>query len=132
PVDSTPGDRLHGQWQTQCRRIATTSSATQESRSPMADAERLKNETRERREMGRLEAFSDGVFAIAITLLILQIPIPAHSPRLLHDVLQSWPSFLTYAIIFVVILIMWINHHTAFRLIGRIDRRFLILNGLLL
>jgi uncharacterized membrane protein len=84
------------------------------------------------REMGRLEAFSDGVFAIAITLLILEIPVPEHTDRLLHDVLQRWPSFLAYAISFVIILIMWVNHHTIFRLLERSDRRFLMINGLLL
>lgn len=86
----------------------------------------------EARETGRLEAFSDGVFAIAITLLILQIDVPLHSDHLLRDLLHTWPSFLAYALSFLVILIMWVNHHTIFRLINRIDRRFLILNGVLL
>jgi uncharacterized membrane protein len=90
------------------------------------------DESRDQRETGRLEAFSDGVFAIAITLLILQIPIPERSAHLFHDVAQSWPSFVAYALSFVVILIMWVNHHTVFRLIDRVDRRFLMLNGLLL
>jgi uncharacterized membrane protein len=84
------------------------------------------------RDTARLEAFSDGVFAIAITLLILEIDVPLHSEHLLHDLAHKWPSFLAYALSFLVILIMWVNHHTIFRLISRIDRRFLILNGLLL
>ncbi|MGA7671328.1 MAG: TMEM175 family protein [Nitrolancea sp.] len=84
------------------------------------------------RDTGRLEAFSDGVFAIAITLLILEIPIPTDSAHLAHDLLQRWPSFLAYAISFVVILIMWVNHHLVFKLIDHSDRRFLMINGILL
>ncbi len=90
------------------------------------------NDQRIERETGRLEAFSDGVFAIAITLLILEIPIPSDSPHLTHDLLQRWPSFLAYAISFVVILIMWVNHHMVFKLIDHSDRRFLMINGILL
>jgi uncharacterized membrane protein len=89
-------------------------------------------ETTGERETGRLEAFSDGVFAIAITLLILEIDVPLHSTHLFHDILHTWPSFLAYVLSFAVILIMWINHHTVFRLITRIDRRFLMINGILL
>jgi len=90
------------------------------------------DELTEERETGRLEAFSDGVFAIAITLLILQINVPLHSSQLFHDILHTWPSFLAYALSFLVILVMWINHHTVFRLITRIDRRFMMINGVLL
>jgi len=98
----------------------------------MATNDNVTEDARIARETGRLEAFSDGVFAIAITLLILQINVPLHSTHLWHDILQSWPSFLAYVLSFAVILIMWINHHTVFRLISRIDRRFLMLNGILL
>ena len=98
----------------------------------MAEDEQADASGTDIRETGRLEAFSDGVFAIAITLLILQIDVPLHSVHLLRDLLHKWPSFLAYALSFLVILIMWVNHHTIFRLIDRIDRRFLILNGLLL
>jgi uncharacterized membrane protein len=98
----------------------------------MAGDKQTRSGVIEARETGRLEAFSDGVFAIAITLLILQIDVPLHSAHLLRDLLHKWPSFLAYALSFLVILIMWVNHHTIFRLISRIDRRFLILNGVLL
>lgn len=98
----------------------------------MAESNAQQTTTSDTHETGRLEAFSDGVFAIAITLLILQIDVPLHSEHLLRDLLHRWPSFLAYALSFLVILIMWVNHHTVFRLISRIDRRFLILNGLLL
>ncbi|HEY7419433.1 MAG TPA: TMEM175 family protein [Ktedonobacteraceae bacterium] len=84
------------------------------------------------KETGRVEAFSDGVFAIAITLLILEIPVPGNSPRLATDVWLHWPSFAGYAISFLSILVMWMNHHTIFEMVRRINRIFLFLNGLLL
>jgi uncharacterized membrane protein len=88
----------------------------------------------ERRETGRVEAFSDGVFAIAVTLLVLTIPVP-HPPLdkpLPQVVLGHWADFLAYTVSFLTILVMWLNHHGVFQLISRIDRPFLILNGLLL
>lgn len=89
----------------------------------------------EEKETGRLEAFSDGVFAIAITLLILQIPLPdeaKNGPSLLTQLGSQWASYLAYLVSFMTILIMWVNHHAIFRLIHRTDQFFLILNGLLL
>ena len=89
----------------------------------------------EEKETGRLEAFSDGVFAIAITLLILQIPLPdvtKNGPSLLTLLGGQWALYLAYLVSFMTILIMWVNHHTIFRLIHRSDQLFLVLNGLLL
>jgi uncharacterized membrane protein len=89
----------------------------------------------EEKETGRLEAFSDGVFAIAITLLILQIPLPdltKNAPNLLTQLGNQWATYLAYLVSFLTILIMWVNHHIIFRLIHRTDQLFLILNGLLL
>lgn len=89
----------------------------------------------EEKETGRLEAFSDGVFAIAITLLILQIPLPheaKNGPSLLTQLGSQWALYLAYIVSFMTILIMWVNHHTIFRLIHRSDQLFLVLNGLLL
>ena len=89
----------------------------------------------EEKETGRLEAFSDGVFAIAITLLILQIPLPdltKNEPNLLTQLGNQWATYLAYIVSFLTILIMWVNHHIIFRLIHRTDQLFLILNGLLL
>lgn len=89
----------------------------------------------EEKETGRLEAFSDGVFAIAITLLILQIPLPdeaKNTPSLLTQLGNQWATYLAYLVSFLTILIMWVNHHIIFRLIHRTDQFFLILNGLLL
>ena len=86
-------------------------------------------------EKSRLEAFSDGVFAIAITLLVLEIAVPhvEHSDELGQALLDLWPSYLAYATSFLTIGIMWINHHTVFRQLGDVDHRFLFANlGLLM
>jgi uncharacterized membrane protein len=76
---------------------------------------------------GRLEALSDGVFAIAATLLVLDVHAEG-SGDLTHRLLHAWPSYLAYAISFLTIGIMWINHHEIFRQVGRVDRTFLALN----
>ncbi|MGB2951911.1 MAG: TMEM175 family protein [Gaiellaceae bacterium] len=85
-------------------------------------------------ETGRLEAFSDGVFAIAITLLIIEVHVPSHShgETLGHALLRLWPSYLGYLTSFLTIGVMWINHHHVFSLIARVDRTMLLLNTLLL
>jgi uncharacterized membrane protein len=80
---------------------------------------------------GRVEAFSDGVFAIAITLLVLDLKVPAQPP-LLDGLLAEWPVFAAYLISFAFILIMWVNHHWMFQHIARVDSNFMFLNGLLL
>jgi uncharacterized membrane protein len=86
-------------------------------------------------EKNRLEAFSDGVFAIAITLLVLEIAVPhVEEPGQLGDaLLHLWPSYLAYGTSFITIGIMWVNHHGVFRQIREADLRFLYLNlGLLM
>ena len=80
-------------------------------------------------ETNRLEAFSDGVFAIAITLLILEIKVPPVAD-LGQGLLHLWPSYLAYAISFVVIGAIWINHHAMFEWIDRADPKLLLLNTL--
>ncbi|MBS1886925.1 MAG: DUF1211 domain-containing protein [Actinobacteria bacterium] len=81
----------------------------------------------------RLEAFSDGVFAIAITLLVLNLHVPAPgSGSLGHELLAQWPSYAAYVISFVTIGIIWINHHAAFSRLRAVDHSILILNLLLL
>jgi len=80
------------------------------------------------KQTGRLETFSDGVFAIAATLLILDIRLPENGASLTHELLRLWPSYGAYAISFVTIGIMWINHHTIFEQIDRINRTFLVIN----
>jgi len=77
----------------------------------------------------RLEAFSDGVIAIAITLLILEVKIPhVRAGDLASALGDQWPSYLAYVLTFVVIGIMWMNHHRLFELIGRTDRGLLFVN----
>jgi uncharacterized membrane protein len=86
------------------------------------------------REMARLEAFSDGVIAIAITLLILHIAVPSSDAGvgLADALLRLWPSYMAYVVSFLTILIMWLHHHTLFRIIRHADRGLLAINGLLL
>jgi uncharacterized membrane protein len=81
----------------------------------------------------RLEAFSDGVFAIAITLLVLDIHVPEPgSGRLGHELLAQWPSYAAYVISFLTIGIIWMNHHAAFSRLRAVDHSILIWNLLLL
>ena len=82
-------------------------------------------------ETARLETFSDGVFAIAATLLILDVNIPDHG-SVAHELLRIWPSYLAYAISFLTIGIIWVNHHTVMAQIGKVDRTFLFLNVIFL
>ena len=88
-------------------------------------------------ETTRLEAFSDGVFAVAITLLVLDIHVPDATDlqrygSLLAALATLWPHYLAYGISFLFVLIMWVNHHHMFRLIHRCDHGLLLLNGVLL
>jgi uncharacterized membrane protein len=85
-------------------------------------------------ETGRAEAFSDGVFAIAITLLILAVGVDQATAKgdLRHQLLHLWPAYIAYAVSFVTIGIMWVNHHAVFRHFARVDRPLLLLNILLL
>jgi uncharacterized membrane protein len=81
-------------------------------------------------DTGRIEAFSDGVFAIAITLLIIEIGVPhvVGTESLFDKLVQMWPSYFGYATSFLVIGTVWANHHNRFRLISRSDHILLFLN----
>jgi uncharacterized membrane protein len=83
---------------------------------------------------GRVEAFSDGVFAIAITLLVLDIHVPEPGNGTLgHELLAQWPTYAAYVISFLTIGIIWINHHAAFSRLRSVDHSILMWNlGLLL
>jgi TMEM175 potassium channel family protein len=85
-------------------------------------------------ETSRVEAFSDGVFAIAITLLILAVGIEEAFAEgdVQHQLLHLWPAYIAYAISFLTVGIMWVNHHQIFRHFERVDRPLLLLNILLL
>ncbi|MGW5189011.1 TMEM175 family protein [Kribbella sp. NPDC004138] len=85
-------------------------------------------------ETTRLEAFSDGVFAIAITLLVLELHSPEleEGERLWPALLHEWPQFAAYLTSFAILGIMWVNHHSMFRQIRRADRGLMFLNLLLL
>jgi TMEM175 potassium channel family protein len=80
----------------------------------------------------RLETLTDGVFAIAITILALTIAQPSDYRRLAHQLGERWPSLAAYAVSFAIIGIMWLNHHAIFSHLERIDRPFFYLNLVLL
>jgi len=82
----------------------------------------------------RLESFSDGVIAVAITLLVLgiSIPNPAKHESLIYQLGQQWPQYAAYVVSFVTIGIIWINHHAMITRLDRADHSILILNLLLL
>jgi uncharacterized membrane protein len=79
----------------------------------------------------RLEAFSDGVFAVAITLLVLEISVPA-GEHLWRQLKEEWPSFASFFVSFWVIGIIWVNHHGVIDHLKRADRGVLYLNLLVL
>ena len=81
---------------------------------------------------GRAEAFSDGVFAVAITLLIFNVHVPEARGDLTAELLRQWPAYAAYVASFLTIGVMWINHHRIFTLLARVDSALLLLNLLLL
>jgi uncharacterized membrane protein len=82
---------------------------------------------------GRVEAFSDGVFAVAATLLIFNITIDKTAPGgLLAALLAAWPKYAAYVASFLTIGVMWLNHHGLFERIARLDRALMFINLLLL
>jgi TMEM175 potassium channel family protein len=94
---------------------------------PVPEQARMQTET------NRIEAFSDGMFAIAITLLILEIKVPASGAGGLAKALgQQWPSYLAFLLSFFYIGVMWMNHHRMFTHIRRSNDTLLVLNLLLL
>ena len=90
------------------------------------------------KQTGRLESFSDGVFAVAITLLVFNLQVPhlpggaISVPALGSALFQQWPSYLTFITSFATVLIMWASHHGIFKMVYRADTPFLFANGLLL
>ena len=79
---------------------------------------------------GRVEAFSDGIFAIAATLLILNVQLPRSSGNggLGQQLLDLWPSYVAYGASFVTIGVNWLNHHALFARVARVDRTLVVLN----
>ena len=93
------------------------------------------NDATEENETARIEAFSDAVFAIAITLLILDVRVPQDLPEdmtLARALLAQWPVYLAFIVSFTFIGVMWLNHHRLFTLIKKSDHGLMIWNLLLL
>jgi uncharacterized membrane protein len=88
------------------------------------------------KETQRMEAFSDGVFCIAITLLSIEIGVHVQGEitnrSLTHALLEHWPQYLAYVISFVNILLAWIGHHSLFKLLHKSGSAVMITNGILL
>jgi uncharacterized membrane protein len=84
-----------------------------------------------RKETGRMEALSDGIFAIAMTLLVLEIHVPEVSgdDSLARAVLDEWPALLAFVVGFFTLLICWINHHYMFDAIDKTNGILMLLNG---
>ena len=80
----------------------------------------------------RLETFADGVMAIAITLLILEVHVPPNEGSLTTALALEWPSYAGYVVSFLTIGIIWVNHHQMFKMIGRVTHGFLMLNVIFL
>jgi uncharacterized membrane protein len=94
----------------------------------VVEEDKYENSTK---ETGRVEAFSDGVFAIAITLLVLDIHVPdiKENESLLQHLLADWTTHLAFLIGFFTILVCWINHHYMFEHIRKCNGMLLLLNG---
>lgn len=91
------------------------------------------SEIHDRKETGRIETFSDSVFAIAVTLLVLGVHVPQPGKDSLGAALiHLWPHYLAFVTSFATILGMWVNHHRIFTFVWRSDHFFLYWNGLLL
>jgi len=90
----------------------------------------------EGKQTERIEAFSDGVFGIAMTLLVIEIKVPGHDLVEAHGLARAllglWPNYLAFFTSFVTVLVVWVHHHWIFDLIRRSDHAFLYWNGLLL
>jgi uncharacterized membrane protein len=101
------------------------------------DRERRAAQDQTETETGRLQSFSDGVFAVAITLLVLNLVVPSlpgepsqwTAEALVAALAREWPAYLALVTSFGTILIMWVNHHTIVKLVRRADTLFVFANG---
>jgi uncharacterized membrane protein len=88
------------------------------------------------KKTGRLEAFSDGIFGVAITLLAIEIGIKeyggATNANLWEKIKENWPEYFTYFNSFATVLLIWMGHHNIFNKIYRSNRTIVLLNGLVL
>ncbi|HVH62955.1 MAG TPA: TMEM175 family protein [Candidatus Dormibacteraeota bacterium] len=80
----------------------------------------------------RTEAFSDGVFAVAATLLVFSVQVPDVKANLGRALLDLWPAYAAYVVSFATILVIWVNHHSVMDSIKSFDRPLLYLNGMLM
>lgn len=94
------------------------------------------NEPTIEKDTGRIEAFSDGVFAIALTLLAFELKAPllngVSNASLIAALTERWPEYLAFVNSFASILLMWISHHNIFKAVKQINTRFMLANGVAL
>src|ERR671922_86848 len=121
---------MGGEYITLCS-IAPCSNSSLKSPNSLRVYFLLKHASHMTSETARIEAFSDGVFAIAITLLVLELKVPLDGP-LSVALRRQWPSYIAFLLSFTFIGIMWVNHHRLFTQIRRADDGLLFLNLLLL
>jgi uncharacterized membrane protein len=93
----------------------------------------MKQETSGGIGKARIEALADGVFAIALTLLILDVKVPPRAPEdtgdhLLRQLLELWPKFLSFVVSFLIVGVFWVGHHAQLHYVRRADRPFLWMN----
>ena len=106
------------------RKVAFSPPDLQSSNSPATESEveTPKDEEPNLAEPTRLEALSDGAFAIIITLLVIEIHRPSATPgRLAGELLKEWPSYLAYAVAFLNVGVIWCNHHYLFERLRKVD-----------
>jgi uncharacterized membrane protein len=89
-------------------------------------------ESNEQPETGRVEAFSDGVMAIAITLLVLELHAPTERGRFLHELAHEWGAYIAYLAAFAIIGVVWLTHHAMFRRLKSVNSALMSLNLLYL
>ena len=95
-----------------------------------------KEAPKQEKQTGRLEAFSDGVFAVAVTLLVFTVTAPSvdlvKQKGLGLALASQWPTYVAYAVSFFSVLLVWISHHHIFKYVQRANHIFILLNGLVL
>jgi uncharacterized membrane protein len=128
-------NRTYVKWVTFTHSSLTELAVAPANITPMQPANRI-DEIQQQKETGRIEAFSDGVFCVAMTLLAIEIGIDAkgiaNDTDFVHAIIGHWPIYLSYAISFVNVLLAWMGHHGLFKHLRNTDNAVMMANGLLL
>lgn len=117
-----------------------TDTGNERTETPSVDARlSAQGDDAAKKDTDRVEAFSDGVFAVALTLLVVSLTVPeigagraASASALLQALAKQWPQFVAFAASFFSVLLLWVSHHQTFAMIRRTSRHLMLANGLLL